>query len=233
MASDKIAVIVAHPDDEVLAFGGTMCGHADRGEPVSLLILATGLAARTTDGQVDAASLKRLREEARAANKVLGVEHVEFADFPDNRMDSVPLLDIIKRVLTFVEKIDPAIIYTHHQGDLNVDHEATARAVVTACRPVPGSRIRKIYAGEVLSSSEYSLANQRFVPNTYVGIERYIRRKCEALQCYSTEIRDWPHPRSTRAIEALARLRGSECGLEAAEAVSLLRDVRPEPPNKK
>ena len=176
MANDKIAVIVAHPDDEVLAFGGTMCGHVDRGEPVSVLILATGLAARTTDGQVDSASLKRLREEARAANKVLGVEHVEFADFPDNRMDSVPLLDVIKRVLTFVEKVDPAIVYTHHQGDLNVDHEATRVRSLRHVGRCPLSDTQDLRGrGPVIE--RYSLANQRFVP-TYVGIDRYVRRKC-------------------------------------------------------
>lgn len=229
MSNERIAVIVAHPDDEILAFGGVMARHQELGERVSVLILATGLAARSADGRAESTALRRLQDDARKANQAVGVEHVEFSDCPDNRMDAMPLLDVIKRVEAFVEKVDPAIVYTHHPGDLNVDHEATARAVMTACRPLPGVRARKIYAGEVISSSEYSFPQRRFVPNTYVGIEKHLLRKCEALRCYTSEIRDWPHPRSSRALEALARLRGAECGLEAAEALYLLRDVVPEP----
>ncbi len=225
MPQDKVAVIVAHPDDEVLAFGGTMCRHAELGHRVSVLILATGLAARTPDGRAAAHDLEALRQEARAAGKILGAQDMQFADFPDNRMDTVPLLDIIKSVSKFLEAADPAVIYTHHAGDLNIDHSLTARAVLTACRPVPGLRVKKIYSGEVLSSSEYSLAADRFVPNTYVGIAPYLDRKRKALQCYVTEIRAWPHPRSVEAIDAHARLRGSECGMEAAEGLFLLREL--------
>lgn len=224
----RIAVIVAHPDDEILAFGGTMCRHAEGGEPVSVLFLATGLAARSADGKADPAALKRLQDDARKANKVVGVEHVEFSDCPDNRMDTVSLLDVIKRVQVFVERVDPAVVYTHHPDDLNIDHEVTARAVMTVCRPLPGVRARTIYSGEVISSSEYSFPQRRFIPNSYIGIAKYLARKCEALECYSSEIRGWPHPRSRQALEALARLRGSECGLEAAEALWLLRDVMPD-----
>lgn len=184
-----IAVIVAHPDDEILGFGGMMCRHAEAGEPVSVLFLATGLAARGADGKADAAALKRLQDDARGANKVLGVEHVEFSDCPDNRMDSVPLLDVIKRVEAFVERVDPTIIYTHHSDDLNIDHEITARAVITACRPLPHARARAIYGGEVISSSEYSFPHRRFAPNTYVGIANYLERKCAALRCYASNSR--------------------------------------------
>jgi N-acetylglucosamine malate deacetylase 1 len=230
MQKEQVAVIVAHPDDEVLAFGGTICRHVECGHPVSILFLATGLAARTADGKVDPADLQKLRDEARAAGAIMGVTDIEFADFPDNRMDTVPLLDVIKTISAFLEKADPTVLYTHHIGDLNIDHSIIARAVMTACRPVPGSRVQKIYAGEILSSSEYSLPQSRFLPNTYVPIEPYIDRKREALQCYTSEIRYWPHPRSIKAVALAARLRGSECGLEAAEALWLLRDVMPQLP---
>jgi LmbE family N-acetylglucosaminyl deacetylase len=230
---ENIAVIVAHPDDEVLAFAGTICRHVDRGDAVSVLFLATGLAARTPDGKIDAAALKTLRGHAQAAGKVMGVRNIEFAEYPDNRMDTVALLDVIKTVLKFVEQVDPVIIYTHHAGDLNVDHSVIARAVMTACRPLPGSRLQKIYAGEVLSSSEYSPKDSRFLPNSYVPIAGQLARKCDALKCYSSEIRNFPHPRSVEAVEALARLRGSECGMHAAEALYLVRDVMPETPGKR
>lgn len=230
MAQDKVAVIVAHPDDEVLAFGGTICRHAELGEPVSVLFLATGLAARTEHGAVDQKALAQLRVEARKAGDIMGVKSIEFGEFPDNRMDSVPLLDIVKRISAFIDAVDPTVLYTHHIGDLNIDHSLVARAVITACRPVPGARVRKVYAGEILSSSEYSLPQHRFLPTTYVGIDRYIDRKRDALSCYSTEVRYWPHPRSIKAVALLARLRGSECGLEAAEALLLLREIVPELP---
>jgi N-acetylglucosamine malate deacetylase 1 len=234
MPNERIAVIVAHPDDEILAFGGVMVLHAEAGDRVNVLFLATGLSARSADGKISVDALKRLQDDARKANNLVGSERIEFSDFPDNRMDSVPLLDVIKRVQAFVEEIDPAIIYTHHPDDLNIDHEVTARAVMTACRPLPGTRARKIYSGEVISSSEYSFPQRRFVPNTYINIVIGLARKCAALQCYSNEIRDWPHPRSPQAVEALARLRGSECGFEAAEALWLLRDIMPDgPPQKK
>jgi len=228
MPGERVAVVVAHPDDEVLAFGGTICRHAELGHLVSVLFLATGLAARSDNGTIDPANLESLHSEARAAADIMGVRKIEFHDFPDNRMDTVPLLDVVKRISTFIEKTGATVIYTHHIGDLNVDHAIVARAVITACRPVPGAQVRRIYAGEILSSSEYSLPQHRFLPTTYIGIDRYIDRKRDALKCYSTEIRYWPHPRSIKAVALLARLRGSECGMEAAEALLLLREILPE-----
>lgn len=227
MSSQKIAVIVAHPDDEVLAFGGVMCRHAEAGDEVSVLILASGLTARQDSAIPDTGELDTLRSQARAAGTVLGVARMEFADFPDNRMDSVALLDVVKAVDAFLERTQATIVYTHYEGDLNIDHGVVSRAVVTACRPLPGARVRKVYAGEVLSSSEYAVTQHRFRPTSYVGIAPYVARKVQALQCYASEIRDWPHPRSARAVELLAGLRGAESGLEAAEALLLLRDVTP------
>lgn len=225
MVGRSVAVIVAHPDDEVLAFGGIMCRHVDAGDSVSVLILATGLASRTDDGSIDATALDKLRAEATAANAALGVNDIVFENFPDNRMDSVPLLDVVKTIDCFLSRVSPDVVYTHHFGDLNIDHSVVARAVLTAARPVPGSSIVKIYAGEILSSSEYGMPGARFVPTTYVGIEAYVDRKREALARYETELRFWPHPRSIKAVAHLARLRGSECGLDAAEGLFLMREV--------
>jgi LmbE family N-acetylglucosaminyl deacetylase len=225
MANENIAIVVAHPDDEVLAFGGVMGRHAARGDNVHLLIMATGLAARTGDNSVDAGSLEKLRVDARAAAKVLGVGNVTFGDFPDNRMDSVALLDVVKRIELFLDQAAATTLYTHHVGDMNIDHTVIARAALTACRPLPGAKIRRIYSGEVLSSSEYALPEHRFSPTTYVDIEAFLERKCAAMKCYRSEIRDAPHPRSVDSIVALARLRGSEAGLKAAEGLRLLREI--------
>lgn len=225
MSGHTVAVVVAHPDDEVLAFGGTMCRHAAAGDSVHVLFLATGLTARSDDPVPDPAELAKLRGEAEAAGELMGVADLAFADFPDNRMDSVPLLDVVKRVDAFVGELAPEVVYTHHVGDLNIDHAIVARAVLTACRPVPGASVRKIYAGEILSSSEYAISDDRFKPTTYIDISDFIERKREALQCYTTEVRTWPHPRSIKAVAMLARLRGSECGRDAAESLCLLREI--------
>lgn len=225
MAGENIAVIVAHPDDEVLAFGGVMCRHSDRGDHVHLLILATGLAARSGDNTVSKEDLTRLREDALASARIMGASTTEFGEFPDNRMDAVALLDVVKRVEQFLEKTQATTLYTHHAGDLNIDHTVIARAALTACRPLPGSVVRRVYSGEILSSSEYARAEDRFIPTKYVDIDAYLERKCEAMKCYRSEIRDSPHPRSVESIVALARLRGTEAGLKAAEGLRLIREL--------
>ena len=143
MATEQIAVIVAHPDDEVLGFGGAIAHHAKSGDAVHILILATGLASRSADKTAAPAALDELREQAQSAATILQAESVEFADFPDNAMDSVPLLDVVVRIESFLSKIAPTTLYTHHMGDLNVDHGVTARAVLTACRPLPGTSLKK------------------------------------------------------------------------------------------
>ena len=223
----NVAVVVAHPDDEVLAFGGSICRHGDVGDAVDVLFLATGLASRKPDRKAEKNALAKLRREAEAAGGIMGVRRIEFADFPDNAMDSVPLLDVVQRIEAFLATTDPDIVYGHHVGDLNIDHEIAARAVLTACRPLPDVKPRALYAGEILSATEYASAEQRFQPTVYVAIAGVLERKCQALACYEGELRAFPHPRSIEAVRHLASLRGAECGLPAAETLRLIREVRP------
>lgn len=220
--AQNVAVVVAHPDDEVLAFGGTVARHVAKGDSVRILILATGLASR---GDHDEDMFATLRAQAEDAAAILGAQTPEFADFPDNRMDTVALLDVVQRIEVFFDVSKPDLILTHHAGDLNVDHRITAQAALTAARPLPGRKPVRVYAGEVLSSSEYSAPTERFIPNTYADITPWLEVKKQALACYRDELRAWPHPRSLQAVEYQARLRGSEVGLEAAEALCLIRAV--------
>ena len=222
MAKRSVAVIVAHPDDEVLLAGGAMARHAEAGDTVRTLFLATGAAAR---GGRQTAYIKKLRAQAARAAKVLGTAPPSFCDFPDNRMDTVPLLEVVQAVEAFLTKASATVIYTHHAGDLNIDHRIVHQAVMTACRPLPGSTVHQIYSGEGLSSTEWSPVD-RFTPTAYVGIARFLDRKLQALNCYEDEIRDFPHPRSIEAVRALAMLRGAEAGLAAAEAFCLVRDIQ-------
>ena len=220
----NVAAIFAHPDDEVLGCGAAMALHAARGDTVRTLLLATGLAARGTAGKK---ALARLRTQARAAARLLGVRGIDFADFPDNAMDSRPLLEVVRSVEAFLTRTKSTVIYTHHAGDLNVDHRAVHMAVMTACRPLPGAADREVYACEVPSSTEWAPpALPTFVPTDFLDVSSALDRKIEALACYKGELRDWPHPRSTEGVRALARWRGAQCGREAAEAFMLIRRVR-------
>ena len=117
-------------------------------------------------------------------------------------------------------------IYTHYNNDINIDHNIVSQAVLTASRPLPGSFIEKVYFGETLSSSEYSLFNRKFQPNTYFDIEKYLSKKLSILNLYEDELREWPHPRSEKAVKNLAEVRGSEAGIKAAEAFILVRNIK-------
>lgn len=221
-----IAAIFAHPDDEVLGAGASLARFSDQGANVRILILATGLESR---GEADPEAIEALRGQGRRAAEILGAASIEFADFPDNRMDTAALHDVIRRVEIFAETFGakgPDTVFTHHGGDLNVDHRITHEAVLTAFRPVPGSGSRDILACEVNSSTEWAAPPLApFVPNVFVDIAATLDRKAEALTCYEGEIRDWPHPRSLEGIRTLARTRGMQCGSEAAEAFVHVRRV--------
>jgi len=219
-----VAAIFAHPDDETLGCGGALAAHARAGAPVRILLLATGLAAR---GHAGADALAGLRDDARRAAAALGAADVEFADFPDNAMDTVPLLDVVRRVEAFLADAGPATIYTHHAGDLNVDHGVVARAVVTACRPLPVRPPFELLACEVNSSTEWAApAMPTFVPSDFLDISAHLEAKLAALACYTGELRAWPHPRSLDGVRALARWRGAQAGCDAAEAYMPVRRVR-------
>lgn len=218
-----VLVIAAHPDDEILGPGGTLARHANDGEAVHVLIVAEGATAREGGGDVDA-----LKAAAAGAAKAIGIETPLMLGLPDNRLDTMALLDVIQPIEAAVREIAPATVYTHHGGDLNVDHRIVHQAVVTACRPLPGSTVKKLYGFETLSSTEWTTPamGPAFNPTHFVDITETLAAKKTALECYKTEMRPFPHPRSMEAVEALARLRGSHAGLEAAEAFEIIFDIR-------
>ncbi len=224
-----VLVVAAHPDDELLGCAGTLARHVIAGDAVHIAILAEGSTSRNDHRDIAEASdeLQALRLAAQKAGEILGVQSVTCQGLPDNRMDSVDLLDIVKIVEALISEHEPQIVYTHHVGDVNIDHELTHRAVFTACRPTVGHSVERLLAFETVSSTEWTPPGSRpaFVPNWFVDISTTLKRKLEALRAYTTEMRDWPHPRSTRAVETLARWRGATVGVEAAEAFVLMRHV--------
>lgn len=221
-----ILVIAAHPDDEVLGCGGTIAKHVKNGDKVHCLILASGIASRNISETQKISGLKKIKINAKMAHKILRTNSLEMENLPDNAMDSIKLLDIIKIIEKYISKYKPEVIYTHNGSDLNIDHRITSQAVVTASRPL-NTFVKTILFFEVLSSTEwqYGTEFQKFNPNWFVDIGMTLDKKIEALRSYKSEIRKWPHSRSIRGVQALANFRGCSVGIEAAEAFSLGRNV--------
>ena len=222
---EKIVVIAAHPDDELLGCGGTLIKHSKKkGDYIKTLILGQGMLSRGEDESV----LTHLRADAKKANDIIGVNELKFFEFPDNAFDSVPLLKIIKVVENEIDDYQPDIIYTHFSHDLNIDHRRTFEAVMTACRPQPGFKNPDIYSFYIQSSTDWISSTEatQFVPNVFVDVENEIERKIEALAAYQTEMREYPHSRSLESIRVFSRYWGTRFGKRFSEPFILVRSVR-------
>lgn len=223
MKPNNVLVIAAHPDDELLGVAGTLARHVAQGDSVSVAILGQGSLAR--DGG-SAGEIERLREQARAAGRIIGVKEIMFDDLPDNAFDTVGVLRVTKAVERLLVWFRPDIIYTHHPHDLNVDHRLTHQAVVTACRPCATHVPSEIYTYETLSSTEWqSKQIEPFRPNVYVDIGATLEKKLAALAEYRSEMRPYPHARSLEGVRILAQYRGLEAGCAFAEAFHLERRI--------
>jgi LmbE family N-acetylglucosaminyl deacetylase len=222
----NVLVVAAHPDDEILGCGGTIAKHVHEGDAVVVACLADGVTSR--DPAADHSSeLARRRAAGEEAAAVLGISKILFGGFPDNRMDSVPILEAARTVESLLEQHRPTVVYTHHGGDLNVDHRRTHQAVVTACRPQPHSTVTRLLFFETASSTEWQVhgGGAAFEPNWFVDVSSTLAVKLRALQAYGDELREWPHARSAQAVEHLARWRGSIIGRPAAEAFMVGRGI--------
>lgn len=225
----KVLVVAAHPDDEVLGCGGTIARHVREGDRVHVMILAEGLTSRGGADAQSGEALARLGDAAHRANEILGVSALSMHGLPDNRLDTLDRLDVIKLVERKIAEYGPECVYTHHSGDVNVDHRIIHEAVNTACRPVPGHPVRRLLYFEIPSSTEWQVAGSAppFLPDWFVNISETMSFKSAALQAYASEMRDWPHPRSFQAVEYLAKWRGASVGCDAAEGFMLGRMIVP------
>jgi LmbE family N-acetylglucosaminyl deacetylase len=225
----KALVVAAHPDDEVLGCGGTIARLSSEGWDVHIHIVAEGSTSRDDmrDTSKHAGTLSALRDAANEACRILGAASVAFSEMPDNRMDSVALLDIVKLVDIDIKTFAPQLVFTHHAGDVNVDHRIVHDAVIAATRPQPGFCVEQLLFFEVASSTEWRPAASgiTFAPDTYFDIEIHLKKKLDALLAYAAEMRPFPHPRSIEAVEAIARWRGASVGRLAAEAFMLGRHI--------
>ena len=223
-----VLVVAAHPDDEVLGCGGTMAKLAAAGHDVHVAILGEGITSRyERREEAPAAEIAALHAVARSANAVLGVRDVHLFGLPDNRFDTVPMLDVVKIVERLIDGLRPERVYTQHGGDLNVDHGVVFRAVLTATRPMAGHPVKEVLAYEVASSSEWAFG--RFAPEfratVFEDVSATIERKVAAMQAYESEARRFPHPRAPESLRAIAARWGSVSGFGAAEAFDLVRRV--------
>lgn len=220
----RALVVVAHPDDEVLACGGSIAKWSSAGVEVGVLFMADGESSRQRQTS-SAEWIRRRREESARAAEYLGHRVIGFCDYPDNQMDTIPLLEIIQKVEVVVSEFGPDTVITHFAGDLNVDHQVVARSVQTAVRPIPGSPVQLVLSAEVASSTEWAASGGSFGPNLFVDISDFIDVKLRALSAYESEVRPAPHPRSLAAVTALAQWRGSTGGCPAAEGFALIRQI--------
>lgn len=221
----NLLVVAAHPDDEVLGCFATVAKMIKDGWTAYVLILSGG---KTSRGKVDQAELDHLVREMKDANELIGVKKVFQADFPDNAFDSVPLLNIVKEIERIKEVTRPMVVITHHVGDMNIDHQLTHRAVLTATRPMLDECVQTVLSMEVPSSTEWNSFDQNsiFVPNVFVDVSSTIDLKVAAMGKYRSELRKYPHPRSLRYIKELASINGKRVGLRYSENFHLVRTLR-------
>ncbi len=224
MLKNIILIIVAHPDDESFGMAGTIARHADNGDVVYVLYLCDGVSSRNKKNKFE----KNIRFLSfKKAGEILGFNYLKSPNFPDNSMDAISLLKIVQFIEKIKKNISPEIIYTHSFSDLNIDHQLTARAVITAFRPEPKEIFKEIRLFETPSSTDFSYPSfsKPFEPNLYISIGKYINKKINAINCYKEEIRPFPHSRSANGIINLNKYRGNQVGLEYAEAFQVIKSI--------
>ncbi len=227
----RILVIVAHPDDELLGLGATIHKLINEEEcVVRSIILGEGITSRSDHRNPDSwkKELEIHRSNINAAQKIIGYDSVGIYDFPDNRFDSVDLLDIIKVIEKEKQEFNPEIIFTHHGGDVNIDHQRTFEAVITATRPMQHEKVKTIITFETPSGTEWRASSdpRHFIPNLYISVsEENIEAKIRGMESYKFEKREFPHPRSPKALMILAQQRGVCVGKLYAEAFCIIRCI--------
>lgn len=229
MNSKRTLIVVAHPDDEVLGSGGTICRLLDQGTRLRVVVLAEGSSCRYELDNVESEDSKAARAQrqgfAEKAMRVLGVDDFVFHNLPCGRMDQVPIIDTGKIIEAHIRDLKPDTVFTHSGKDANSDHRITFNAAIAATRPQPGSCVRKVLSMEILSSSEWRFTDV-FVPSVFVDIEKYLDRKTAAFDCYyPTEGQAYPHPRCEQGLRTQAAMRGMQVGLKFAEAFQLVRSI--------
>lgn len=213
----RVLVVAAHPDDELLGVGGTVIKHVEQGDEVLTLIMCEGESLRY---KKDVGQKTAIQE----AGKILGVKEVRQMGFPDQRLDTYTLTDIITPLEKVSEEFRPNIVYCQCGGDINMDHQLLFQAANVAFRPLD-SWIEEVYAFYTVSSTEWGYPRE-FKPDTWIDISNTLQKKLEAFKCYQSEIREYPHPRSVKSVEYAAHFWGNQCSMDSAEAFMTIRRMK-------
>jgi len=218
----NVLVVSAHPDDEVLGLGGTLIRHVQQSEVVYPAILADASQVRYSEEDRE-----RLKNACTKSCSELGVQPPAFLGFPDQKLDTYSQIDLTKAIEALILKYRCEVVYTHHFGDINRDHQLLHEATLVATRPKPGGIVKQVLCYSVPSSSEWApfLPGRSFLPNWFVDISPTLKQKLRALAHYSSEIPPYPHPRSLAAVENQAKYWGSSVGFEYAEPFMLMRNL--------
>lgn len=220
MNKNKLLIIAAHPDDEILGCGGTIAKLKSENE-IHVIFMTNGVSSR---GKNKKKEIEQRKNSTKKLFKYLSLSKPTFLNLPDNQMDKVPLLKIVKKLEKKIRAIRPYTIFTHYSHCLNVDHKVTFEAVITACRPINKLSVKKILSFEIPSSTEWALyKDKQFQPNYFIDISEQINEKIKLIKFYKKELRNYPHSRSLIGIKALARTRGVSCGVKFAESFYLNR----------
>ena len=212
----KVLIMAAHPDDEVLGVGGTILKHVSNNDEVYVCIATRAYSPHWSDEYI-----KGKIAEQKKVDKVLGVKGRFNLGYLTTQLNTVPHGDFNRACGEVFKKVNPDIVYTHFEHDLNYDHTLIYRASMVLSRP---PEKMQVLCFETLSETEWN--NKAFVPNVWVNIEKFINKKIRAFKIYKSEVKDRLHPRSKEGVKTLARKRGSEICAEYAEAFMLVRDTR-------
>jgi LmbE family N-acetylglucosaminyl deacetylase len=232
LRNKRVMIVVAHPDDEILGLGATMNKMIEEfSVRTRVIILGEGITSRSEERDTHRweKELEIHRNNIHLAQKAIGYHEVSIYDFPDNRFDTVALLDIIKVIEKEKKDFQPDVIFTHHGGDLNIDHQRTFEAVITACRPMADEIVKTIIAFETPSGTEWRASSdpRNFIPNIFIEVTKEnLNAKTTAMESYEFEKRLYPHPRSPQSLEIQAQRWGVSVGFRFAEAFCLIRNLQ-------
>lgn len=231
LKNKRIMLVVAHPDDELLGLGATMHRLIHQAKCIThVVILGEGITSRSDQRDVEQwkKELEIHRKNIHQAQAAIGYHSVSIYDFPDNRFDTVALLDIIKVVEKEKAAFRPDVIFTHHGGDVNIDHQRTFEAVLTACRPMAHEKVKTIITFETPSGTEWRLPSdpRHFLPNLFFSVNAEdVEAKIKGMESYEFERRPYPHPRSPEALRIQAQRWGVAIGCDYAEAFCVVRNL--------
>jgi len=217
----KNLVIAAHPDDEILGCGGTIKKLSSK-EDFYVLILTGG-----ADTRYEKSMENVLQGHAIKANKIVGTKELFFENLPNQKMDAIPIIEVTQIIEKYINKLTPDRVFTHHIGDLNKDHQVIAEATFTATRPIVGQIVKEVYSYNVPSSTEWNFieGEKTFIPNTFIDIKDELRFKLDAMMCYESECREYPHPRNEKSLKVHSNYWGLVSGYEYAEPFKLIRKL--------